>query len=1458
MTVLTAREAVSNVLVLKAAWMRTNAWYLGGGLALEPELSRWRLHPEGELRKLSRELLEGTWKPGAWSQVPYPKKDRTLRHYVVPTVRDQVAFMAHLVLLGPLVDSQVHSFAFGNRWYRPMVWDRRQPTPSWQNRPYPFATSKIYLPYSRSHGLFRRVAHWTVAQMTETPIREEDYAGNVQHLEDYGADSLPPWTRGEWWGGSKSVRAYWAALDIQMAYPSVLLGRLSVAIERMLGETCPDPEEVFRGYPDAIVQAMGDLGVRLKIAEGLVIALGKTEVVPGAIRDTAWALPGRHRLPKLQREGDPGLPTGLAVSGMLLNVALHDADTSMMRFLDATSGDDRGALVRFADDMYVMSKSIEGVLGLVEAVDMALAGSTGGALATPNEESNLCLNFGKLRPEPVQKVVGKYLQASGWAACRTCKEPLPLGDVSTEAGTILEWWWQLRDARRHRYRRNLDRTGIGKGDVGPFVTALVERLSELGVDTLDDRFGDGARRHIARLHELARFEIDDEQVRPETRRTFSANRLVRAWAPADVESQVLRDIRETVASVLQSTPWQANLWRAVVRAAVRRPRRKDRAGDREATDWLCVQLRRVALEPEVTDSLAWRNVWPEVPTKGHKRNGWRSHYLSFHRAAFWRAVAGTLRELGRHEYRYGSKSAELADPSPNAWLVRAVPEGSHRDVADWLARLDEWAVVLYGHGGRSRLADWPWEVDAIAEAVLSSQRMSQVAEAWRRAATAADRTLRVPATDVVLGLPLCSELLEELGRRIPVRRTPQRRLTAHELAHVRLGQPDSSVSRVLFPQGKRARIRVGSPARRRTAVAAALALGCLEDVRLSWVSRLVGSRATRASVFRQDPLALGEYGRARDVVVGQVVYKRPAATLHRALWGRPESGPLREWALRAWETPAVGLPTPVAIGLFAAAREQEAPAGWSAVDGPLTWRIRDADDALARTRRRQLGRRLPSRGRRARTDLDGGDGIEVTRGLVWELPAHEAFYLPFAALCDEGDSEEVHDASYLLYCDVLLLVTALDGHEAVLSQLGRSGAGEGSFEDRWHWRSRIHLSASAWRNLEKVLRWSERPQTDETDVGDRLLESLKASIVGGEVLDSVVERIDVGLPVGLDEELVRGVSQGIGGVPELPAALRSSDELADELVVRVGQVTAWPSMPQVVSRFPAMGWDNAVAVMTQVASAFEPSDDGTVGKPELVLLPESTVPQSEAGTLRRLVGRKGIASLAGLYWRRLHPPYRPTGGRSAGWRFFVNEAELAVPEGYDDRGPTTVRWFRVRKPVPAHIEEGLAMALRLRDPGVDWRILPGHRWYRFVHPRWGDFTIAICADLIDAEPWRSLRGELLHLLVVAHNVDVDLYDALTWVRAYENYVNVASVNHGRAGGSFVWTPRHAHSRELAKLRGGGLFLKADVKLPVKALRLAQKNGVTDAVLAAAAKWQTNTQSDPGFKSPPPGFAVEDP
>ena len=115
---------MANPLVLRAAWIRVENWYRGSDLEPQPELAKWKLYPELAIRSLRKDILAGTWQPSKWLQMPYPKKGSCLRHYLLPSVRDQVAFMAHMVLLGPLLDIKTRNFVFGNRWYRPIQWNR--------------------------------------------------------------------------------------------------------------------------------------------------------------------------------------------------------------------------------------------------------------------------------------------------------------------------------------------------------------------------------------------------------------------------------------------------------------------------------------------------------------------------------------------------------------------------------------------------------------------------------------------------------------------------------------------------------------------------------------------------------------------------------------------------------------------------------------------------------------------------------------------------------------------------------------------------------------------------------------------------------------------------------------------------------------------------------------------------------------------------------------------------------------------------------------------------------------------------------------------------------------------------------------------------------------------------------------------------------------------------------------
>ena len=868
-------SALCNPLVLRGAWLRIDAWYRSGNLAPQPELELWRLHPEAELRKLGAELRTGGWKPTVWQQIPYPKKGARLRHYVLPTVRDQVAFMAHMVLLGPLLDSCVANFAFGNRWYRPIVWDRRKDRPRWEFRPYPLLTNRSYRAYASSHGLYRRVANWTVARMTESPLAKEDYSGAVHHPTDYSSDTLPPWVRESWWPNDGPARrqAAWATLDVELAYPSVQLNRLMRSGIDMLDGFEGLLSRMVIGYTQPVREVLVDAECRREIMRSLVEGLKKVDIDDAGIPRDAWR--PYHAAPRLP-PNNQGLPTGLAVSGMLLNVALYDTDRSVLKYLEERPAEHRGAFIRFADDMVVLSRSSHGLMDLIEAVWRGLADDKDATLAIPQSASNLYLGFQKISPKPVRKLMRRYLCSQGWTKCGTAGcDDLELRRNPRNPVALAAWWTDgdgdSADGEIGSLRRGIDRSIIRAGQVGPFVTTLVARLSDIARDTLSERFGEGARNRLIQLHDLARLDIEDLQVRADTRRAFAVNRLVRAWLPGghDEVATALSEIRDSIGYVLHAAPWKYSLWRAVVRAGARRPPdgTEKTKNDDVAGAWLSAQLRRIAHHTtQPSDPTSWAQNWPEEGAgNGHDRHSaWRTLYLSFHRTAFWQALADVLRALWQHEFRLRRSHAGNAGPPPWWWIVRAVPEGGHSGVREFLSALDQWVDILYPSETPPDLTAWSWELDQLVAATIASQPALQVAEAWRRCVRP-DECLMVPER---LSSPAVERTMAILRYcdRVSPRRTWPHYLNELALAHVRLAGRDEGLGQLLFPRGKRPRI-VGSKSDLTHTLMMGVALGCSEDVDRDLAAAVLQATGGVQNAHR-DSSTLREYGSARRIVLG--------------------------------------------------------------------------------------------------------------------------------------------------------------------------------------------------------------------------------------------------------------------------------------------------------------------------------------------------------------------------------------------------------------------------------------------------------------------------------------------------------------------------------------------------------------------------------------------------------------
>ena len=874
-----ATKVLSHQLVVWAAWLRVDEWYRSGNLAPQPELCQWRLHPQAAVRQLANELNSGKWRPGVWSQLPYPKKGACLRHYVMPTVKDQVAFMAYLVLLGPLLDKRFLPFVFGNRLYRPFAWNTRSANPRWEQRRYPLLAKWTYLPYARSHGLFRRVANWTVSHMTKAALPEKNYADPIHRPIDYDTDILPRWAQEKWWsegdGEGLGNRAYWASLDIQLAYPSVRLSNLSKALcdlsemHYMTRHNISDNitkddlstvllDDVLDSYPQTTLAGLGDQQLRMELSKSLVGALNRVKITDHSIPTESWIpFHARATLPPENK----GLPTGLAISGLLLNVVLHRVDKAVYDYLAQTQGKDRGAVVRFADDMYLMARSPEGLFRLMDVIWGAVENTTGRLPIKPSSKSNLYLNLSKIGPEPVKGAVYKCLQASDWSKCEKCQEIKPSNQAKPVS--LHQWWKGESDSQ---LRSKLDRTAVGPGDVGPFVTTLVERLSKIGKDTLTDRFGEGARARQVQLHDLARFDIADEQVRADTRRTFAANRLARAWLSTD-RSQAQRElleIRRSVAKVFTETPWKFSLWGAVVRAAGRRVAGAEHHctedDDKEARNWLAGMLRLISMHEE--DS--WLFDWPteDVESSHQISIDWRGPYLSYHRTAFWQALANVIQLLYRHHEGHEQSWSQGTGPSPGHWATRAVPEGLHGHVAEFLGNIDAWVQLLYPNDAEK--ADLPrWELDHLVAACLAPVTRLIVAEEWRRCKQ--DATQLVIPEGVIVNAPVTSKILQRNGRLVTAHGGRRRILRRSVVAQLLLADRNQGLGDFLFPQGRRSRVHdvLGDPA---YAIAVARHFQCqtqLPEETLMDAIRQVCSLPVR------DPLTLWEYGYARRIMLSR-------------------------------------------------------------------------------------------------------------------------------------------------------------------------------------------------------------------------------------------------------------------------------------------------------------------------------------------------------------------------------------------------------------------------------------------------------------------------------------------------------------------------------------------------------------------------------------------------------------
>lgn len=222
-------------------------------------------------------------------------------------------------------------------------------------------------------------------------------------------------------------------------------------------------------------------------------------------------------------------------------------------------------------------------------------------------------------------------------------------------------------------------------------------------------------------------------------------------------------------------------------------------------------------------------------------------------------------------------------------------------------------------------------------------------------------------------------------------------------------------------------------------------------------------------------------------------------------------------------------------------------------------------------------------------------------------------------------------------------------------------------------------------------------------------------------------------------------------------------------------------------------------------------------QPEIIIIPELSVPLGYEYSLRKLAASSGAIVIAGLdfCWQ---------GGKVA------NKAIVCTPKRWPLKGNSnSTSFFYFGKAFYSKYEEKMWGAGNLiSQPEI----------FILDASEFGSIGIAICSDFFDIDRFSVYKGRIHHLIIIAHNPDTEAYYFLAEAIARLVYCNVVICNTGEYGDSIAYSPyRKEFKRIVYRHKGSGLFSTQLVSLPVNSLNSEQKNGAPNVF----------------FKGRPPGY-----
>jgi len=1405
-----AQALIKKPEVLLCAWDKLNDWYRGE-LRPEPEYSRFAVNPIHELSILADEIASGEYNPNTFPLVPFPKKGGEIRHYTSPAVRDQLAFMIFGVILAPMFEARFSNASLGNRWYRKVVLkSSRAAEPKWVNKPFSLSDKNLNQSYARSYGLFRRIAHWRARNIIKdfggVQAESDDLLGNPDNYDpELIAYQNEHFARPDF--SNDENTAYYARLDLSKAYPCVNRNALRSRAEEIIRTVLPIRTLNTAYHPKSIwadLEAETHHKTALELTSRLMETLQAVEYAPGDVGQIWLAAPESPE--STGTKSNDGAVYKHLTGVIASNKFGLPTGLAISGFLFNVYLDDFDTRIR--SSLRKPNRELKGVylrfvddiilIGHKKQALLELLHTTNDYFEASNSDLGLHISIQKAKPPEVSEFIGNRLSQSSI-------------QMNSPA-------WSKCAITRH--------------NLGEFVTDLVEQLSELGGETADELLGEHGELRLQQLHDLIRVDRKDAEVKDDTRISFAAFKLSRHpiafWNLKEGRKlngddaiglvHELREIRKSITQAIHLAPWKHRIWNAALIAYCRQI-----GGDpstiyaTENNKWLKDLLKKLAVGG------AWEKNYPD---QKRKTGSTEAHKLStsFLRTCFWVAWADTVRSVA--SICPGQTHAGKWGPDHWAWFL--IPEDNREGLFKQLSNIELWAKALYGE---TQFELPPWESRALATAFWTVADTSTT-----MLAAAATDDFNDPIVSGSYARFLVKNKLSAKTGACSAASILRHSCHAGEITEETVLELWSAFPRVPFAH----RFSVFSNLRFLSQLSANGFIKICRDGRSpatditpkAWTPYYYQMLRLESLAHNSIPTALTRQALNLFPDWKQLNDTTDDIDVYWLLWSIPDFD-----TVRPASAPSIGLPAGIVICMLKNALSA------SHANKAYSWVLNtDSRKFLTWGRSEQL-RASPNP-----KPPNTSDRLIMPSSSSW-LPPHPAFAL--------------NNSNGWRNC--LVSLVAMSGNERILDKI-LGGRGEPiDFVDRFEWRNIISAPLAFWQAMEAML-LSDRGAVLrlKTAIKDVVDTQLLAGLTPSDKTDELQRffnyiRIDVDLSSGRQSETPIGPS----GRP--PKREDSDKNHLDSILVRMAQLKEVPPSDEIIDQWPNLTQKTSQKLYCELIDALPDTgkQKGASGRPQLVIFPEAYLPHGNnyVNRLKKTVRKRNLGLLTGMYWHEVPFGVAPARGVKSINRYFSNEALLLVPISHKptDR-PYIMREFIIPKPLPAITEYALAEVITSKKSTAkrptNWQILPGAKWHRFIHPFWGNFSVAICSDILDPVPWAHLRKDIQHLFLIACNSDVDLYQSLTWTRAYECYVNMVAVNHGFFGGSFSWTPKHLFHKELAVLKGSRLRVVVDVNLSVRDLAHQQSHGWAEQLEIHKKEWLREKHDKPKWKAPPHFFKLD--